>query len=161
MNMKNHILAALREEFDQWEAILASLSEGQIITPQPPSSWSIKDQVAHLYAWQQRTIARVEAALNGGEPVFPKWSTELNPTMEGDTDKINDWLYQTHRDLTWSTVYQNWKEGFQRFLEVSEKINEKDLLDPSRYSWMKEYPLVLYVIASYDHHQEHFEKLHE
>ncbi len=27
MNMKGHILAALREQFDSWEKLLASLSE--------------------------------------------------------------------------------------------------------------------------------------
>jgi hypothetical protein len=51
MNMKQHILAALREEFNRWEDLLASMSEEQITAPHLPSHWSIKDVIAHLRAW--------------------------------------------------------------------------------------------------------------
>ena len=60
--MQDHILAALRELFDNWESLLASLSEAQITTPLLPSPWSTKDVVAHLWAWQQRSIARRQEA---------------------------------------------------------------------------------------------------
>ena len=53
MNMKQHILLALHEEFNRWEALLASMSEAQITAPQQPSDWSIKAEMAHLSAWQQ------------------------------------------------------------------------------------------------------------
>jgi len=50
MNMKGHILAALREQFNGWEELLASLSEEQINTPRFDFDWSIKDVMAHLWA---------------------------------------------------------------------------------------------------------------
>ena len=50
MNMKEHILAAIREQFDRWEELLASLSEEQIIAPRFDFDWSIKDVMAHLWA---------------------------------------------------------------------------------------------------------------
>lgn len=51
------------------------------------------------------------------------------------------------------------KNGFQRFLELGEKIPERNLLDGDNYPWLKGYPLAFILIASYDHHQEHLEKL--
>ena len=33
MNMKDHILAALREQFERWEELLANLSEEQVVAP--------------------------------------------------------------------------------------------------------------------------------
>ena len=63
MNDKQRVLTMLREEFKSWEQLLASLSEEQITAPQLPANWSIKDVIAHLRAWQQRSIARLEAAL--------------------------------------------------------------------------------------------------
>lgn len=39
MNMKEHILAALREQFDRWELLLMSLSEEQI-----NAVWRLKAQ---------------------------------------------------------------------------------------------------------------------
>jgi hypothetical protein len=158
MSMKQHILAALREELEQWEALLASLSEIQITTPNTPSVWSCKDVIAHLRAWQQRSNARFEAALQNREPVFPKWPAELDPESEGDTDPVNAWIYESAREQPWPEVYRNWKEGFLHLLESAEQISERDLLDPSKYPWMQDIPLVLVLVGTYDHHQEHLEK---
>ena len=159
MNMKQHILTALREEFDQWEELLDTMSEEQILTPLLPSNWSIKDVIAHLRAWQQRSIARCEAALLDREPEFPRWLPGVDPDSEGNPDRINAWIYETCRELPWSEVHQNWRGGFQRFLEFADGISERDLLDTGRYPWLKGHPLAFILLASYDHHQEHLEKL--
>lgn len=159
MYMKQHIQAALGEEFAQWEALLASLSEEQITSPLLPSTWTIKDNIAHLWAWQQRTIARVEAARFNHEPQFPNWPADLAPESEGSIDQLNDWLYKTNRDKSWSEVHQNWRDGFQRFLENAEGISERDLLDGDRYAWLNGLPLAVILLATYDHHQEHLEEL--
>ncbi|HET7143457.1 MAG TPA: maleylpyruvate isomerase N-terminal domain-containing protein, partial [Anaerolineales bacterium] len=63
MNMKDHILTAFREQFDQWEELLSKLSEEQITAPHFDYDWSIKDVMAHLWAWQQISIARMEAGM--------------------------------------------------------------------------------------------------
>lgn len=155
MNDKQHILTTLREEFNWWEELLASLSEAQITAPQLPDNWSIKDVIAHLRAWQQRSIARLEAALLNREPEFPKWPAELDPEVEGQPHELNAWIYETYRDQSWSNVYRDWREGFLQFLDLGEAIPEKDLLDPGRYPWLEGYPLAFILQASYEHHHEH------
>ena len=157
MHMKRHILAALREELAAWESLLASTSEAQLVAPRAPSGWSLKDELAHLSGWQQRTVARLEAAQADREPVFPAWPADLDPEAEGTTAQINDWLYQTSRDLPWLEVYTRWRATFERVLELSESLSERDLLDSSRFAWLGEHALVDYLIGTYDHHQEHFE----
>jgi hypothetical protein len=159
MNMKDHILSALREQFVQWEELLSQMSEDQITAPLLPSAWSTKDVLAHLMAWQQRSIARMEAAVLDREPVFPSFLPELEPDSEASTDQINAWFYETHCQSSWSRINQDWRAGFFRFLESGEAITEKDLLDSGRYRWLKGYPLAFILVASYDHHQEHYEKL--
>ena len=159
MNMKEHILTALREQFDRWEELLASMSEEQINAPLLPSEWSIKDVIAHLRAWQQRSIARMEAALFNREPEFPMWLAGIDPDSEGHTDQVNAWIFENSREQPWVKVYRSWSEGFLRFLESGEGVSEKDLLDSNRYPWLKGYPLAYILLASYDHHQEHYVKL--
>jgi hypothetical protein len=158
MTMKEHILAALVDEFDQWEEMLGKLNSDQRITPLSPSSWSTKDVIAHLGAWQQWSIARLEAAQEGRLPEFPKWPLDPAQDHEGVTDRINEWIFQTYRDRTWVEVHQDWRQGFQHFLELAVPIPEKDLLDDGKYVWLKGHPLADVLIASYDHHQEHYEK---
>ena len=58
-----------------------------------------------------------------------------------------------------SEINQHWRTGFLQFLELGEKISERDLLDGSRYLWLKGYNLAYTLVASYDHHQEQLEKL--
>jgi hypothetical protein len=160
MNMKGHILTALRDQFEAWEELLRGMSEEQITTALTPSNWTCKDNIAHLMAWQQRSIARIEAAVSKREPDYPKWPEELDPNIE-DVEQINAWIYETYRDQPWSEVHADWKKGFLRFLAIGEKVAEKDLLDSGKYPWMKGIPLAFTLLASYDHHQEHLEKLME
>lgn len=159
MNMKEHILAALSEQFNRWEALLVSLSDEQIMAPRFDCDWSVKDVVAHLWGWQQISIARMEAAARNREPKLPQWVAELHGDWEANTDQTNAWIYTTNHEKPWLDVYKRWREGFLRLLDLGEPILEKDLLDGSRYTWLKGYSLAAILIASYDHHQEHLEKL--
>ena len=159
MNMKEHILSALREQFNSWEELLGSLNEAQITAPKFDFDWSIKDVIAHLWAWQQISVARLEGGLRNREPEFPKWILSLGEDWEEDADRVNALTFETNHEKSWSEIYQNWKNEFLRFLELGNEISERDLLDGDRYSWLKGYSLAFILVASYDHHQEHLERL--
>ncbi len=159
MNMKEHILSAMREQVARWEALLAGLSSEQIATPLSPSEWAIKDELAHLWAWQQRSIARVRAALDDREPVFPEWAPGVDPEEFSTTDITNAWLYAAYRDQPWNEVYRNWHEGYLHLISLAEQVSERDLLDSGRYAWLGGHPLVFILLATYDHHQEHYDML--
>ena len=159
MNMKDHILAALREQFESWENVLASLSEEQLTAPEFDFDWCIKDVIAHLWAWQQISIARMEAGMLDQAPEYPLWIVNIVREWEENADQVNAVTFETQHGKPWSDVYQNWKHGFLRLLEIGEKISEKDLLDGDRYPWLKGNSLAFILVASYDHHQEHLEKL--
>lgn len=159
MYMKTHLLAALREEFDHWEQVLADLGEVQMTAAPQPGELSIKDEIAHLWAWQQRSIARMTAALTNTEPQMPSWLPDVTPESEENTDQINVHIYETFRERSWAEVYQQWRAGFLHFLTISEQIPEPALLDSSRYAWLSGYSLADVLLGAYDHHQEHLEQL--
>jgi hypothetical protein len=162
MNMKQHVLAAMGEEFDRWEELLADMSEEEISAPRLASGWSIKDVIAHLWAWQQRSIARLEGAVLNREPDFPRWSAMEDPDSEDGPDQTNAWIHKTYRDEAWPAVHRRWRQGFVRFLELAEALSERDLLDAERYTWMNHYPVVLVLTSSYEHHHlDHLEPLRE
>ncbi len=138
---------------------MASLSEGQITTPHFDLDWSIKDVITHLWAWQQISVARMAAGLHDREPDYPRWIVELIENWEEDADQVNSLTFEKLHEKPWSEIYQNWRTGFLRFLELGNQIPERDLLDGDRFPWLKGYSLALILIASYDHHQEHIEKL--
>jgi hypothetical protein len=159
MNMKEHLLAAMREQFNGWEELLASLSEEQITTPRYDLDWSIQDVLAHCWGWQQISIARMQAAASNREPEFPAWMAELPGDWEENADQTNAWFYAHLHQKPWLEVFTMWKDGYLLLLELSEHIPEKDLLDTGKYPWLNGYSPAFILVASYDHHQEHYEKV--
>ena len=159
MNMKEHILAALREQFERWEELLSTFSEEQLTAPRFDLNWSIKDVMAHLWAWQQISVARLEGGVNDREPDYPKWIVESIENWEENADRVNALTFERNHEKLWIEIYQNWREGFLRFVELGGKVSERNLLDGDKFPWLKGYSLAFILIASYEHHQEHFEKL--
>jgi hypothetical protein len=161
VDTKSDILKALREELERWEALLGTLSEARLTTPRAPSALSIKDEIAHLWAWQRVSIARLEAARDGREPEFPGWPPEFRVDAEDhDVDRINAWIYDLNRERPWSSVYDDWKAGFLRFVALGEAMPEADLMDAQRNPWMRGYSMADVLRSSYEHHHDdHYEPL--
>ena len=74
-------------------------------------------------------------------------------------DRTNAWIYQNNHTKPWPQVHQNWREGYLQMLKSAEPIIEKDLLDKERYTWLHGYSPLDVLIGSYEHHQEHYEKV--
>ena len=51
-NDKDELLAMIQSGYEQFEALLATLSEGQMTIAGVNGSWSVKDNLAHLTAWE-------------------------------------------------------------------------------------------------------------
>ena len=156
---KKGILAMLESVFHDWEKLLAGMSEEQINARPSSGEMSVKDTMTHLWGWQQRSVARSEAALHNAEPHYPDWPVSFRDEPDENVDEVNAWIYETNKDKPWSAVYANWREQFARFLRLSEQIPEADLLTPEKYAWMDGYPLGASLVGSYEHHQEHLEHL--
>lgn len=101
----------------------------------------------------------MEAAVRNREPEYPTWVAELPGDWEEQANHTNAWVYATYHDTPWPEVYQKWRTGFLRFVDLGTPIPEKDLLNGERYPWLQGYPLASSLLASYDHHQEHLEQL--
>src|SRR6266496_1606334 len=121
MNEKTQLVTLLQDHINRWENLFAGLSEEQLDAPLVPSDLSIKDTMAHLMAWQQRSIARMEAGRQNKQPEFPRWSPDLDPNAEDNTiprsspdldpnvedptDEINAVIYKTYHDQSWAEVH--------------------------------------------------------
>jgi hypothetical protein len=158
MKMKDHILAAVKEQFESWEDLLARLTEAEISAPIFELGRSIKDLIAHLWAWQQISIARMEGGLYNREPKLPAWITDSVENWEENVDHVNALIFETQRQKSWAEIHQNWETGFLHFIQLGSAIVERDLLDGDKYPWLKGYSLAFILVASYDHHQEHWEQ---
>lgn len=154
---KRELIVSLRDILARWEALLISISEEEIVARRFSKGWSIKDMIVHLMAWQKISVARLEAALFEKDPLLPAWLDGNDPFYaEAHTDVFNAQIYELHHRDPWQIVCQAWKEGFQRFLDLAEVLDERNLQDPERYPWLDGYALSAVLNGSYEHHQEHY-----
>ena len=160
MDDKATTLAALRDIFDQWKDLTGRLREPETAAPLD-GGLSVKDIVAHLRAWQQVSIARLEAAQLGREPVLPGWLAGGDPDTDDDdeTDAHNEHIHKQYRTQSWAEVYRAWRDGFLRLLALAEAIPAADLAAPARYPWLNGHALIEVLRGTLAHHREHLDEL--
>jgi hypothetical protein len=156
---KSQWLAALRDQFRQWNELIAGLSAEQIIAV-PPGDYSVKESVAHNWAWEQLTLARLEAALEDRELRFSLWP---EPHEAGDDDELQDRINANIQlmtyDRSWERIYVDWQQTFQRVIALVEQLPEDKLMQEGRYAFMGGHQLMGQIMTTCDHHGEHLRDL--
>jgi hypothetical protein len=159
---KEEVITMLWDEFQRWERMLARLTDEQITARALPAGLSIKDIVGHLHAWQVRSVARLEAAINHAEPAFELGPSGVNADNEEDLESINAWIHARYLGRPWQKVHRDWQMNFLELLDLAEAIPERDLLQAGKYDWLGDRTLADVLYGSYDHHhEEHYGPLME
>jgi len=157
---KKQLIEMLTKVLEGWESELARLSEEQLTTPgYVEKDRSIKDILAHLTGWQQVSVARLSAALEGRDPEYPRWSPELDVVHETNNDAVNAWIYGAYSARSWAEVHDEWRDRFHYVLQLAEAIPEEDWFVFGKPAWLGEYKLSAVVEGSHEHHQEHLDDL--
>lgn len=156
---KQQSLELLNEIFTLWDNKISNLTEQYASTTSVHPHRSIKDDIAHLWTWQRISVARLEAALSQTKPSFDWAPKELDFASESNLHQINEWIFESNKDTSWSEIYETWRSNFLRFIDLTKQIDELLLLETSKFEWLDGYPLIAVLSGSYNHHKEHFKKL--
>ena len=92
------------------------MSEEQIVARELPSLLSIKNVVAHVAPCQKLSTARLQAALEGTQPGFRLGPRGLDPDLEENLERINEWIHESKLRCTRPDVHREW-------LREKEKMN--------------------------------------
>src|SRR5579883_620953 len=128
---KATLLANLREGYRTFEALVQSLSEEQLTTPGVNGTWSVKDNIAHLSAWEKRTIHRLQVMQQGGEPT--------DPTPGMSDDEINERFYQENKDRPLSEILAEFRSLFSQLEQEVQNLSDEELNQPR--TWLKDWPV--------------------
>ena len=143
---KTTLLENTQKGFDDFERLLSSLTNEQMTTPTLNGGWSVKDNIAHLVAWQQRTINLLQAVRDNRE--LP------DPTPNMSEDEVNEMFYQQHKSLPLDKVLDDLHTVQQQTLILLQSLSEEDLNKP--IAWLENRPVVQWVIGNNSsHYQEH------
>jgi hypothetical protein len=150
------LLQRMRDERAALERVLALVPAKRMQTPLLEGSWSVKDAMAHIAAWETMMADWVETTLRGETPDRP---------ASGDdwVDSLNAALYEQHRESALADVRAFFAAAHKRAYQVASAMSEAELFDGERYAWRQGSPLAVLVAANtfwhYPEHREQVERL--
>ena len=117
---KSDLLIWLREENQQWEALLEKIGLERMETGGVVGFWSIKDVIAHLTPDHQRAISRIRAAQRGEAEPPPPWPAHLTAD-----DDINAWIYKENHMRPVQDILEESQQAFQQLLDTVKALPDE------------------------------------
>ena len=150
---KAELLERIRSARAELERVVSGLSEEQMTAPGPDGSWSVKDHLAHVVAWEQITLAAIR-----GERGYEVVGMDEASSRGMDVDALNAVIYERNRDRPLPEVLADYERSHQQLLSTLEGLDDADL---SRPCWPDEESPLVERIAwdTYEHYPEHAEAI--
>lgn len=144
---KTQLLADIKSEHQRLENYLELLKDDEMLTAGVVGSWSVKDLLAHLTAWEQLFLSWYRAGLTNA-------SVRPSPVGMGRTaiDEINQRVYADNRDKPLAQVLEDFRQSYQQTLAEVESIPEEDIFGQQRFVWTGKHTLADYVTGNTCNH---------
>ena len=150
---KAELMARIQRDWAALEETIANLTEEQMSVPDA-GGWSIKDNLAHLAAWERYML---DAYLHG-RPAHEAMGMDEVTYAAADEDGVNDIIYQRNRDRPVADVLADWRRSHRVVLDHLWSVPFDDLLKPLDPNDPEKRPALGWVIGNtYEHYQEHGE----
>jgi hypothetical protein len=108
--------------------------------------WSLKDELAHVVAWQLNSLARIAAFIHA-EPV-----PDFN-----DFERLNRAIFDTNRDRQLAEIVAEGDRAFAEYAEIVESFSEEELSRPMRESDREERSLAVQILNNgFEHPIVHY-----
>lgn len=151
---KSDLLDVIHTERERLEKLIEPLPEDQIIAAGVEASWSVKDILAHIAAWERMAYDRIQAALSGESLKFP--------LIKGDTDvdRFNAEVYANNKDQSSEKVIKEYHDSHQDFLNLIETLQDDFLSRPLPFDWAGKLTAQVMISANtHWHYIEHAESI--
>lgn len=160
---KSELLERIRRDRSELEAAIASMSNEQLSAVPAGGSWSVKDHLAHLAAWEQSIVALLQ-----GKQRHEGLGIDNSVYMNDDIDEINRSIYELHRNASVEQVLENFHRSHQSLMQLIERMSDDDLQKPYSHYLPDEpgedtgSPIVRWIIGdTYEHYAEHLETIRQ
>jgi hypothetical protein len=160
---KAEVLERMREGRAAWDALIGQVPDAVITEPLLPGSWSVKDLIGHVAAYEKWTAAQIQAANEGRAPTnMELYGVEELPadSESWDLDRQNAAIYAHYRDMPLADVRAIARRAFDDLLAALENVPEADLSRQDAQAWLGGTTLLdLIPGQSYGHYGQHVDDL--
>ena len=145
---KPALLAALRDGRARLDAVLARFTD-DAMRDRVDETWTRKDTLAHLEAWERRVVDLLERLRSGSET-----------GEQVETDELNARFHAASRDRSLDDVRSGEAAAFARLIAAIEDATDEELFDGHHFAWTDGDPFADWFRSNGDEHfDEHLEQL--
>ena len=147
---KSQLLEAIQVERAKLEKKIAGLSPQELVYPACMDTWSVKDILAHLSAWEAELVKLLWQASFGKKP------NTVHFDSERDVDAMNLSWYNERKERPLEAVLEDLHAVRKQTLRRVAEFTDKELNDPEAFTWLRGYPLWEWIASdSFKHVPEH------
>ena len=145
---KPTLLTTLRSGRDQLEAVLARFDDDAMLE-RVDETWTRKDVIAHLEAWERRVVTLLEGLRAG-----------MAPAERVETDELNARYHAADRTRPLADVRSGERTAWEALVIAVENATDEELFDGGHFAWTGGDPLADWFRGNADeHYDEHLEQL--
>jgi hypothetical protein len=145
---RTDLLGAIRSGRRSLDETLATFGDDQM-AERVDATWTRKDVLAHLEAWERRVVRLLER-LRSGAP----WEAEV------ETDELNERYWRESRDRSLTDVRAGERDAYDALIAAIDGASDEELFDGSHFAWTDGEPLAAWFRGNSDeHYAEHLEQL--
>ena len=142
------LVATIGAGRDRLDAAVAGLAEDTMLD-RIDDTWTRKDVVAHLEAWERRVVENLVTLRGGG-----------TPDGSVETDELNERFFRGDRDRPLDDVLAGERAAYVSVLAAIEGATDEELFDGQHFAWTEGDPLADWFRGNTDeHYNEHLEQL--
>jgi hypothetical protein len=150
-DIKTKLIAVIEHGEADQASLVALLTGAEKAAIGEPDHWAVKDQIAHLNFWRDRTLRRLIAVRDGVEPPGP--SPDFQPENE------RNFAAQQHRP--WGEIIAESDRLFRETKQVIPQLTDAQLTEPVKIGTDNEIRLAERVVSDFmEHPAEHLTQLY-
>ena len=140
---KDQLLKDIRVERRLLERDLSALSSEDMLQPGVTGTWSVKDILAHLVAWERLFLDWYSTGLQGCTP-DPAPVGMSRKTM----DALNQQIYKRNQGRSLENILAEFDASFREIVKVIQAIPVEDMFAHGRFSWTGKLTLADYIAGN-------------
>jgi hypothetical protein len=147
---RHALLDTIRTGRGRLDALLAVLPDGRMLDV-VNGEWTRKDVLAHIEAWERRTVELYRLLSSGRDP---------GTIGDSETDAVNARFFEQHRGRDLADIRAAEAGAYWAVLDLVESAPEADLFDPNRFAWTDGDPFFEWITGNTsEHYEEHIDQL--
>ena len=140
---KDQLLKDIHTERRRLEKNLAALSAEDMIQSGVTGTWSVKDILAHLIAWERLFLDWYHTGIQGCSSAVPPVGMS-----QKSIDTLNQQIYEVNQWRSLDDIIAEFQASYQQIVTVIETIPEEDMFIQGRFQWTGELTLADYIAGN-------------